>query len=344
MNGRLGRHWLASGSLLLALVLGAGASAQTQSAADKNDGPLGVSGVSWQAEQYWGSERYEELEEMFSRLASPAERLTDGRWQLAAIPEGFAHYFEIHKNWDHALWQIGEWRQRIPNSTAVDIAEAIVLKRAAWSARGGGYSGSVTPEGWKLFKERLERAEAVLLRSKDRASKNPLWFEQYLEVALGLGWDYPQYRALYNAAVATFPEYHNFYFIMVQYLSPRWHGSIEQVDAYIAEAVKKTQAKQGKVMYARLYWSYAGSQDEEFSLFADSGADWRDMREGFEQMMKATPDSLWNLNNFAVFACRANDADTYRRLRKQIGGRVYGDAWPSNYTMEICDERLAKPI
>jgi len=68
------------------------------------------------------------------------------------------------------------------------------------------------------------------------------------------------------------------------------------------------------------------------------------MKEGFEQMMKATPDSLWNLNSFAYFACRANDADTYRKLRKEIGGRVYGDAWPSNYTMEICDERLAKAI
>jgi hypothetical protein len=30
--------------------------------------------------------------------------------------------------------------------------------------------------------------------------------------------------------------------------------------------------------------------------------------------------------------------------RKQIGGRVYGDAWPGNYTMELCDERLAKAI
>ena len=339
-----GRRWLASCGVVLALVFAGDVSAQTQTAADRNDGPLGVSSVSWQAEQYWGSERYEELDAMFSRLADPAERLTDGRWRLAAIPEGFAHHFEIHKNWDHALWQIGEWRARIPNSAAVDIAEAIVLKRAAWSARGGGYSASVTPEGWKLFKERLERAEAVLLRSKDRSSNNPLWFEEYLEVALGLGWDYPQFRGLYNAAVARFPEYHDFYFIMIRYLSPRWHGSIDQVDAYITDAVKQTQAKQGKIMYARLYWAYSGYESDEFSLFEETGADWRDMKDGFEQMMKATPDSLWNLNSFASFACRANDADTYRKLRKQMGDRVYGDAWPSNYTVEICDERLARAI
>jgi hypothetical protein len=40
MNRALGKHWLASSKLLLALVLSAGGSAQTQTAADKSDGPL----------------------------------------------------------------------------------------------------------------------------------------------------------------------------------------------------------------------------------------------------------------------------------------------------------------
>src|SRR5262245_44230491 len=127
----LGRIWLTSWAVVLALICSVRASAQVQTAADKSDGPLGVGSVSWQAEQYWGSERYQELDEMFGRLANPAERLTDGRWRLAAIPMGFAHHFEVHKNWEHALWQIGEWRAQNPKSAAVDIAEAIVLKRAA---------------------------------------------------------------------------------------------------------------------------------------------------------------------------------------------------------------------
>ena len=68
------------------------------------------------------------------------------------------------------------------------------------------------------------------------------------------------------------------------------------------------------------------------------------MKAGFGQLMKASPDSLWNLNNFASFACRAGDADTYRELRKKIGDRPYDDAWPDNFNIEVCDERLAKPI
>lgn len=338
------RGWLVSCGAVLSLFLGAGASAQPQTEIDDGDGAFGLGKLKWEAEQYWFREDYAALDQMFTRLANPAERFTDGRWRLVAIPLAFAHHFEVHKNWDQALWQIGEWRARNPQSVAVDIAEAIVLKRAAWSARGGTYGGSVTPEGWKLFNERLKRAEAALLRSKERSSGNPLWYDQYLEIALGLGWDQPQFRRLYDEAVAHFPDYHSYYFTMLYYLSPRWYGSVEAVDAYVREATQQTQAGQGKIMYARLYWAFAGSEGEDFALFDETGANWADMKSGFEQMMKASPQSKWNLNNFASFACRAHDGDTYRKLRKQIGDRPYGDAWPSNFSIEICDERLNKPI
>lgn len=308
------------------------------------DGPSGVWTVGWEAEQYFAREQYAALEELFARLVNPAERLTDGRWRLSAIPTGISHHLLVYKRWDYMLSQIDDWRKQNPDSAAVDIVEAMILRQWAWSARGSGYASSVTPEGWKLFKEKLQRAEAVLLRSKDKSSKNPLWYQEYLEVALGLGWNEAEYRALYKAAIAQFPDYDEFYCSMASYLWPQWHGSVEAFDAYVNEAVRQTQSKKGKILYARLYWYFAISQAEDFSLFEESGANWNDMKSGFEQLTKAHPDSMWLVNNYATFACRAGDADTYRRLRKQIGDRRYDEAWPSNLNMEVCDERLTKPI
>jgi len=328
----------------LLLSLGIGAPAQAQSEAEQFDGPLGVATIGWDAQQYWSSEKYAALDEMFERLANPKERLTDGRWRLAALAPGLAHHFNVHKKWDHMLWQIGEWRRQNPQSTAVDIVEAMIYRDWGWSVRGSGYANTVSEEGWKLFREKMERAEAVLLRSKDRCAGSPLWYDEYLQVALALGWDEAEYRALYGAAVSRFPDYQPFYFNMVNYLSPRWHGSVEAVDAYVKEVVKQTQAKQGKIMYARLYWAFAGTLPYDSEVFEDTDANWADMKTGFEQLMKAYPDSHWNLNHFALFACRARDADTYRRLRKQIGDRPYDAAWPDNLSIEVCDERLTKPI
>ena len=339
-----GQRWIVSCGAALLLWLGIGASAQAQTAAEQNDGPLGVANVGWEAQQYFAKRNFAPLDAMFARLADPKERLTDGRPRLDGIPMGLANLFDAYKQWDLMLSIIGEWREQNPQSTAVDIVEAMIYREWAWSVRGSGYADTVAEEGWKLFKEKLQRAEAVLLRSKDRCAGNPLWYDEYLQVALALGWDEPEFRALYRAAISRFPEYEPLYFDMVNYLSPRWYGSVDAIDAYVAEVLKQTQAKQGKIMYARLYWAFAGTLPYDVDPFEESQANWADMKVGFEQLMKAYPDSQWNLNNFAVFACRARDADTYRRLRKQIGDRRYDDAWPNNLSMEVCDERLMKPI
>src|SRR5207302_6524764 len=37
----------------------------------------------------------------------------------------------------------------------------------AWDARGGGYAGTVTPEGWKLFRERLDEATKCFEKAWD---------------------------------------------------------------------------------------------------------------------------------------------------------------------------------
>jgi len=312
---------------------------------DNNDGPRGIYVFAAEVHALWLKRDYAKLDELLDRWTKPEERFDDGRTHLMAVSRGMDFALSRHpdpKDWEQELEKVGEWRRQNPQSTAVDIVEVEILQRWAWSARGTGYARTVTQEGWKLFHERMNRAQEVLFRSKDRSSSNPLWFSEYLEVALQLGWERAEHRALYDAAISRFPDFHPLYFSMIRALDPSWNGSIEEIDAYIAQVVKQTEARQGKIMYARLYWYLAGTQGEDFSLFEDSAANWADMKAGFEQLIAATPKSNWNLNNFATFACRAGDADTYRKLRKQIGEEFYEDAWPSNYTMEVCDERLLK--
>jgi hypothetical protein len=314
---------------------------------DNNDGPRGIYVFAAEVEALWRQRDYAMLDGLFDRWAQPDERFDDGRMHLTAFAPGLESALARHrepKDWEQELEKISEWRQQNPASTAVDIAEAAILESWAWSARGTGYARTVTPEGWKLFHERMNRAQEVLLRAKDRSSSNPVWFYEYMEVALQLGWEPAEFRALYDAAISRFPDFHPLYFSMIRSLLPRWGGSIEQVDAYIAEVVKQTEKRQRKIMYARLYWYVAGAEGDDFSLFEDSAATWADMKTGFQQLTAATPKSSWNLNNFASFACRAGDADTYRKLRKKIGEEIYEDAWPSNYTLEVCDERLLKAI
>ena len=113
------------------------------------------------------------------------------------------------------------------------------------------------------------------------------------------------------------PWYVPLYDLATNYLSPLWSGSFEAVDA-LAQSTLATPQGRDHSLYARVYWHLTS----------------------FESLMRSYPKSRWNLNVFASFACRADDAATYGPLRTRIGKGVWFDAWPTNYSIEVCDAHL----
>ncbi|MFO1465163.1 MAG: hypothetical protein U1F35_01755 [Steroidobacteraceae bacterium] len=51
--------------------------------------------------------------------------------------------------------------------------EAAWWRSMAWKARGDGFSNTVTPEGWKLFEERLAKARKLMDEAESFAATNP---------------------------------------------------------------------------------------------------------------------------------------------------------------------------
>jgi len=156
----------------------------------ENDGPTGLEIAGSAGQIAWAKKDYAALDNLFDQMALPDERFDDGRSHLMGLSQGLAFAFGANttpKDWQQSLDKIREWRQKNPESTAVDIVESQILRNWAWAARGKGYSRTVTPEGWKLFGERMKRAEEVLFRSRERSSNNPLWYSEYLDVARAKG-------------------------------------------------------------------------------------------------------------------------------------------------------------
>jgi hypothetical protein len=93
-------------------------------------------------------------------------------------------------------------------------------------------------------------------------------------------------------------------------------------------------------MYARLYWSAFGDTRDYLTFFKETGASWKKMKKGFNDLMLRHPKSIWNLNNFAKFSCIANDSKTFLKLRRQMGKNVIQDAWPQNISLDFCDQKF----
>src|ERR1044072_7297322 len=102
---------------------------------------------------------------------------------------------------------------------------------------------------------------------------------------------------------------------MLRVLLPRWHGSFGEDDNFIAEMVRSEDPSSGPPMYARLYSMLALVKGDETGLFNEAFAKWAPMKQGLQALVQRYPRSESLRNSYAAFACRADDAQTYRTAR-----------------------------
>jgi Domain of unknown function (DUF4034) len=288
------------------------------------------------------SEHFEDLDRVFEDWNDPSERMADGRWKLVNFQAGIKAFFGRQNIWDARYPIFEHWRQKNPQSRAAALAEAIYWFDYGWNARGGGVAGSVAPEGWKLFAERLKKAETVLVQSKPYASGSPLWWSLAIEVGNGLSWQKSRIMDLFAESAKTGKCFYSTYLSTIQSLTPLWGGDWKLVDRFVQDSVKNTEDVEGHSLYARLYWA-ADCDCEDFSLFRDSLASWPEMKRGFEDIIQRYPHSAFDLNKFAVYACIAGDKETFQSLRFRIGKLLTPQAWPSNYSIDLCEHKFALP-
>jgi hypothetical protein len=306
---------------------------------EPTDGPAALSATGWQAQGAYGSGQFAKLDALIETLSQPDQLTDDGLPRLQGVYDGIWNFLYTWKDWESELDKIAQWRKERPDSYGADLVEVILWRAWAWHTRGEGYAETVTAEGWKLFETKISRADQVLEKSKHRASRSPLWYQLRLGIARDTGWDHERYRALFEEATQRFPWYVPLYLWAANYLSPKWGGTYETVDA-LARRTTAIPLGADYSLYARVYWHLTDGEPIEFEPFRDSRAAWPLMKAGFEGLMKRYPKSQWNLNAYAYFACRADDGPTYGALRARIGKEVLPAAWSSNHSTEVCDEHL----
>jgi len=290
-----------------------------------------------QAKMTFHTGDYAALDAMIDGWNDPAVRNRDGKWKLDALL-----WFHGDTNYDYAertLARQKEWGAQNPHSDGAAITSAMFWNGYAWHARGGGYANSVTETGWQLFRERLQKAERILLDSRSYASDNPVWYYVYINVALGLGWDKQQILDLYREAAGKEPQFYWNSFAAARAALPKWGGNRELMDQVARLAAEFSSATDGDILYTRTYWYISNDLDKD--LFSDTLVSWPRMRSGFRELLDRYPDSDRNLNFFAAFACRAGDRDTYLELMHAIGDdRILESAWKKDYTRDACNRRF----
>jgi hypothetical protein len=146
--------------------------------------------------------------------------------------------------------------------------------------------------------------------------------------------DRPQFESLLKEGLDRELYSYQTYSMALEYLLPKWHGDLVEIENFAQQAVSRTAREEGTSLYARIYWSAAQTQFGN-ELFAKSLAFWPKMKLGFEDVITRYPDA-WNLNNYAKFSCLAGDKQKTPELITRIEGSVIADAWDPVFLFAQC--------
>lgn len=224
------------------------------------------------------------------------------------------------------------WRGAFPASETPRLVEAMYPVREAWIVRGGAYAHKVPAEAWAGYRAHVESARNGLDALPKTVKKDPAWHVFRLEVARLQSEPREHYRRRLEESLGLHPAYLPLYFEAAQAYSPEWGGTPEDLAKFIERSATRNESSLGEVLYARLKW-YGWSR----GMFVDGTASWPRMKSGFERMTSTYPDA-WNVNNFAKFACMAEDSATLRELIQRLQGAVVLQAWNSMTYYQHCLE------
>lgn len=293
------------------------------------------------------------LEKEASASRERSLKLEDGQPRLAAFYAGVSGCLTsgcanniTPEEWETRLARLKEWNSAETTSTTAKIALATYYLEYGWSIRGQGHRDSVDANAWPVFQMNVEKARQELQSIASQGKTDPGWYASLLRVARAQGWSPQAHNNLYAESVKSFPDYLPLYFEKASYLAPRWYGTVDGFRAYVTEATKETYPALGKTLYARLNWLMSTND-----MFHNGQADWREMKSGFERIVKDHPHA-WNINNFAKFACMARDSETFMQMDKKIDGKpnlsAFSDdpewyAWCKKYMVTRKEIKLITP-
>ena len=274
--------------------------------------------------QLYNTSRFDELEKIATELRGAKAKVANGSWKIVRYYDSL----ECRKEEPESMWQLHDrihrdWIAQKPVSVTAKLAYADFFCSYAWHARGNGYADSVTPEGWKLFRERLESAQKIVDEVRKMKDKDPYWGTVALRIALGLGMDKKAYDALVAEAHAAEPLYWGYFVGRAYSLLPRWHGEPGDWEAFALKAAALPDGL-GAELYARIILH---QMDFYRNVFDETDASWPKAREGLELMLKRYPDSLEVANQAALLAFLARDREMFKAMLTRIDYVGVSSVW-----------------
>jgi hypothetical protein len=265
------------------------------------------------------AEKFDTLDTTADHLRSEKTRLPGGQWQLRLFYSALDAPQQSEQDSVEHITHLEHWMTQRPNSITARVALATALTRWAWVARGHGYADTITPEGGRLFEERMKEAHVILEGSQKMPVLCPQWYSAMMAVGVAQNWEFDRLHKILDDGVKLEPGYYYLYMQYANYLLPKWHGADGEASKFAATSADALGGDAGDILYFQIATSLIKRGDGDFSVHE---MDWPRLQHGYQALLSQYGSAHFPENQLAYMAWKFQDPAVARQQFALIG-----DAW-----------------
>ncbi len=217
----------------------------------------------------------------------------------------------------------------------------------AWQARGIGYANTVSDQGWKLMTERLDIAAKALEKAWKLDPTDTRVCQEMMRVELGQNKGRERMELWFQRGMKLDPSDYDLCYEKIEYLRPRWYGSIEEMIQFGRECGTNTNWRGRVPLWRALVY------DEVLRELPRDGRNgfwtrpsvWSDVRAAFERFFQLNPDQVSWRHNYARYAFQCEQWQEFLKQTQMFpwtNHAYFGGAEQFNQMVKSAQEHVNK--
>lgn len=283
-------------------------------------------------EKSYHNGEFQSVEQTLTCLSESKNTFTSGKPGSIAVYWFFRNEMHAPGADEEDKSIIDKWKRAVPGSKFADFAELRFSYSQSWNARGSKYANKTKEVQLKHFKQKLLETEALILSEQNGLKETPISYNLLMAVALDTGGTQSSAMDVFNYGVTHWPNYYDFYEVLLTRLVPKWGGSWESVDGFINYWAANLQQTEENTIYARFYHNVHKNNrvDPRNTL-----ADWSKLKPSLVNLYEKYPAREY-LAVAASYGCIYGDRDFYNKVVIE-NNVVTSEDWISGTSREVCD-------